>query len=1299
MPTIIPALPTQPGITPLAAPFGVPTTGQDPYTVAAGTTLYGVSIPTLIERSGSGWITPFTNNGTMWLDVGITTWTLIARHVDSVTNNGTMVLRILPGTTADATGFDLTDVDNYGQIFIVNQGIGDAIAVDGYNGGHPINAGLIAVQALGGTAFGYLFNNPGSLDNRAGGQILVEGMGAIAYYQASSDHPSYPSMITNAGTIRAVSLDPQQASLGFFLGGQSTGTRYIVTNSGQIAADIAIYGDDSYATVVGQVIHQVYNLAGGRIDGLIYLQRGDDLVDNDGTITGDIDMGEGADVVDTQAGTIGGVTSLGWGNDIYRGGNGTDLAAGGRDNDTLDGGGGNDQLMGGGGDDLLTGGAGNDGLFGEWGNDRIVTSGGDFVDGGDGNDRIELGDYSFETIRGGNGFDTLVLPGPGTRTINLAAALAESAFDDIEKIELTGGKTLIIQASDVTALTGGETSLFLATTLTDQVKLVGTWTRAADQLIAGVSYKAYTAGAVTILVSGTGAIITNAVNEAGALDPSAGGDLAPIPGTSLLDFTNPVTILDNYELTTSTTIAAHEIIRAGTSGVVFTDWSGTSLTNYGTVESISPWATTLRTNNIYDIINYGTIRAEASGPGFSVSAIGTNNSANIENYGLVTVLGISGASGIGTYDLLNLGTIDIRTQSGSALGVSTWNGALFDNRNVISVWSGGPLVGSSGSSAVGVDCYNQSVFRNSGTITATVERGIAKALNISVEIIPTIVTNTGTLAAISRTGDDGIGVPEEIGVHAYTRHTSSLFQLVNSGTIHGLLLFDGQGSFNVQNSGLIEGGILLGFAVDYVTATLSVTNSGTITGNLDLRLGESNISVQNNGQMNGTITLGKAGDAFDGRLGTQSGAILGGDGNDTIWGGVGAETIAGNAGTDRLTGGGGADSFRDTSAGLNGDTITDFSAADRIILTDATLAGFAFTLTGSTLTYTGGSLTLTGFTGSLTASAAAGGGVQISVGAAPTTNDVRNDFNGDGRSDILWRNVDGQMSNWLGQANGGFVQNNANAAAVVPTAWQIAGTGDFNGDGRDDILWRNTDGQISNWLATAAGGYTQNNANAAAVVPIAWHVVGIGDFNGDGRDDILWRHNDGTVSNWLATVAGGFTANDANAARFAPTNWHVAGTGDFNGDGRDDVLWRNDNGQLSNWLGTASGGFTLNDSVALTMVDPAWRIAGTGDFNGDGRDDILWRHTDGTLSNWLGTATGGFVNNGSVSGTNVPLAWSVVAIGDYNGDGRDDILWRHTDGTLSNWLGTATGGFTPNDTNAATPVPTAWHVQPEPFWL
>ncbi len=425
----------------------------------------------------------------------------------------------------------------------------------------------------------------------------------------------------------------------------------------------------------------------------------------------------------------------------------------------------------------------------------------------------------------------------------------------------------------------------------------------------------------------------------------------------------------------------------------------------------------------------------------------------------------------------------------------------------------------------------------------------------------------------------------------------------------------------------------------------------------------------------------------------DSNVLIGGGGNDIL-----RASYAG----DILTGGPGDDIFSMEPAGLNGDTITDFSVGDRILFSYTRLADFSFSLSGSTLSFTGGTLMLTGFTGTLVASYLAASatheeGVQLTIGSIGPA-DVRNDFNGDGRSDILWRNIDGQLSDWLGTANGGFVQNNANAAAVVPTSWQIAGTGDFNGDGRDDILWRNVDGQLSNWLATASGGFVQNNANAAAVVPTAWSVAGTGDFNGDGRDDILWRNTNGTVSDWLGQSNGGFVANDVNAARFVPTSWSVVGTGDFNGDGRDDILWRNSNGQLSDWLGQANGGFVLNDAIALTQVDTAWSVVGTGDFNGDGRDDILWRNTNGTISTWSSQANGGFVNNGAISGVFVPLAWTVAAVGDYNGDGRDDILWRNADGTVTDWLANPNGSFTPNDAAAAQSVPTAWHVQPEaPF--
>ncbi|MFN2472885.1 MAG: hypothetical protein ABR588_03035, partial [Sphingomicrobium sp.] len=63
--------------------------------------------------------------------------------------------------------------------------------------------------------------------------------------------------------------------------------------------------------------------------------------------------------------------------------------------------------------------------------------------------------------------------------------------------------------------------------------------------------------------------------------------------------------------------------------------------------------------------------------------------------------------------------------------------------------------------------------------------------------------------------------------------------------------------------------------------------------------------------------------------------------------------------------------------------------------------------------------------------------------------------------------------------------------------------------------------------------------------------------------------------------------------------------------------------------------------------------------------------------------------------SNVPTSWQVAAVGDYNGDGRDDILWRNSGGQLSDWLANGSGGFAGNDANAFTSVATSWHVQPE----
>ena len=423
---------------------------------------------------------------------------------------------------------------------------------------------------------------------------------------------------------------------------------------------------------------------------------------------------------------------------------------------------------------------------------------------------------------------------------------------------------------------------------------------------------------------------------------------------------------------------------------------------------------------------------------------------------------------------------------------------------------------------------------------------------------------------------------------------------------------------------------------------------------------------------------------------------IGGSGVDTIIGNSTANVITGRAGGDTLTGGAGADTFSDTAANMNGDTITDFTAQDKIVITDANAASFSFTLNGSTLSFGGSSITLTGFSGTnLVASAAAGGGVQLVVQGSTQLVHAENDFNGDGRSDVLWRNDAGTIGTWSGTAAGGFTINGA--LTPVSNAWHIAGSGDFNGDGRSDVLWRNDDGSFGTWLGQANGSLVYNSAAGIASVSNNWHIVGTGDFNGDGRDDILWRSDSGGFGNWLATANGGFSVNSPSIAT-VDTSWKVAGTADINGDGRDDIVWRSDSGGFGTWLANANGSFTVVNA-SVTTVATSWHVVGTGDFNGDGREDVLWRNDNGGFGDWLGQADGTLAYNPAAGVTSVATNWHIAGTVDANGDGRTDILWISDSGQFGDWLANANGSFSVNSASI-TNVPTDWHVQsPEIFWV
>ena len=259
--------------------------------------------------------------------------------------------------------------------------------------------------------------------------------------------------------------------------------------------------------------------------------------------------------------------------------------------------------------------------------------------------------------------------------------------------------------------------------------------------------------------------------------------------------------------------------------------------------------------------------------------------------------------------------------------------------------------------------------------------------------------------------------------------------------------------------------------------------------------------------------------------------------------------------------------------------------------------------------------------------------IQISVtDAIETKRDI--DFNGDGKSDILLQNAtDGTCYIW--ELNGtSQLVGNGYVGWTPGKDWGAKGTGDFNGDGKSDILLQNaTDGTCYIWELNATSQLV-GNGYVGWTPGKDWVAKGTGDFNGDGKSDILLQNaTDGTCYIWELNGTSQLVGN--GYVGWTPgKDWVAKGTGDFNGDGKSDILLQNaTDGTCYIWELNGAGQLVGNGYVGWTPGKD-WVAKGTGDFNGDGKSDILLQNaTDGTCYIWELNGTSQLVGNGYVGWT------------------------------------------------------------------
>jgi hypothetical protein len=268
--------------------------------------------------------------------------------------------------------------------------------------------------------------------------------------------------------------------------------------------------------------------------------------------------------------------------------------------------------------------------------------------------------------------------------------------------------------------------------------------------------------------------------------------------------------------------------------------------------------------------------------------------------------------------------------------------------------------------------------------------------------------------------------------------------------------------------------------------------------------------------------------------------------------------------------------------------------------------------------------------------------------------------------DVFWRSKDGVNAVWQFAGAAGS-QINADFVPGVPTTWQARAVADIDGDLVRDVIWfEPATGNVAIWLMDGpdAIGAVPFPASVGANSP--WSLAGTGDIDGDGRAELLWRNGvNGALLAWYLTDAGTLAGTRDFGA--VPTSFELRGTGDLDANGTADLVWfRPTDGQVAVWLMARDGTFTPGFPGAVGAS--GWRPHGVADFDGDGRSDILWREqASGMTAVWYLDA--GVLGDYQFF-VSVPLSeWTVGTLGDFDLDTRTDLLWYSpATGNVARWL-------------------------------
>lgn len=266
------------------------------------------------------------------------------------------------------------------------------------------------------------------------------------------------------------------------------------------------------------------------------------------------------------------------------------------------------------------------------------------------------------------------------------------------------------------------------------------------------------------------------------------------------------------------------------------------------------------------------------------------------------------------------------------------------------------------------------------------------------------------------------------------------------------------------------------------------------------------------------------------------------------------------------------------------------------------------------------------------------------------------DFNGDGIDDILYRNKFDLT--WRIDLMNSHLVNSISSVSEMSTCcgWVFNGIGDFNSDGISDIIIRN-ENSGSWYVYYMKNSKVSSKGKFTSPYTIDFDLKSIADFNNDGYSDVLVR-NENTGSWKIALLNNQTIIEDITLPMSKSLSWKLIDVNDFDGNGSVDVLIRNKSS--GSWYVFLFEDTRIIDQGYIKDLpnDLNFKVKSTADYNNDGKADVLTRHI--SSFKWISWHLDG---RNLVESFDVPIndspSWEFNAAGDYNGDGFTDVTIRN----------------------------------------